>query len=264
MKYFKYWVKETCNISLAGQPQSINLLMGSNISKQAASDEAQSCAQLIEQRIARGERKTEYESAIKEYVKEIINDSNIITVCRYGAQVLNTTQYTILDLDDYPVDFMDFFKPLGKLSKKARIVYKFEQRLKKFPELGKRFRIYETAKGVRVIAKTYIAPRSQDFLKLMRKLGVDCIYIDLCRKQNCYRARLTPKPYRMKINTIKVKSPLDCETESYANWAESYQVASQGFSVVKIIKTLGDSFANDPIIKLHDERCNLGATHRLA
>ena len=39
----------------------------------------------------------------------------------------------------------------------------------------------------------------------MRKMGVDWLYVRLSKKQNCYRARLTPKPYRMKHQTIKIK-----------------------------------------------------------
>ena len=187
----------------------------------------------------------------------------MVSVCRYGAKVLNTTQYTILDLDDYPVDFWDIFRSLKKWPKKERILHKFLQRLQKYPVLGADFRIYETTKGLRVIGKKYLNPADAETASLMQKLAVDWIYIVMSQKQHCYRARITPKPYRMKIKTIKIKSPLDCETPEYLDWNAHYVKAAKQYSVVKLIKTLGQDFANEPAIKLHDSVCNMGGNHTL-
>ena len=125
MKYYKYWTKEDFEIEIDGNLQTINLLSGSNQSIEAASRKASEKANNIEKRIAERKPKDSYQVAIKEYVNEVIDDSNIITVCRYGAKILNTTSHTILDLDDYPVHLFDCFKPVRKLKKKDRIVYKF-------------------------------------------------------------------------------------------------------------------------------------------
>ena len=205
----------------------------------------------------------EYEAPIKEYVAEVIDSSNVITICRYGAKILNTSQYTVLDLDDYPIDFMDIFKSVRKLPKKERIVHKFLQRIKKYPEIGSDFRIYETAKGIRVIGKTYIDPSVRSFHSFMRKFAVDWIYIAMCKKQNCYRARLTPKPYRMRFKTIKVRSPLDCEQQPYLDWEKDYHKESGRFSVVKFVESVGTDFSYDPVIKLHDEMCGAVRGRRL-
>ncbi|PCJ16779.1 MAG: hypothetical protein COB04_10065 [Gammaproteobacteria bacterium] len=247
-----------------GQVEEIRLLTGSNESKDSAVRDAAVHAKKIEQRISEGESKEDYEVAIKEHVAEIIDESNIITICRYGAKVLNTTQYTILDLDDYPVSFFDWFKSLGKLTKKERIVYKFERNIKRYPMLGNDFRIYETTKGVRVIGKKYIQPSGKKYSSIMRKLNVDRIYIQLSKKQNCYRARITPKPYRMKINTIKVKSPLDCEREPYLSWAKDYDARAERFTVVKLLKSIGQDFSHEPVIKIHDQIANASKSGRLA
>ncbi|KZN43274.1 hypothetical protein N474_22910 [Pseudoalteromonas luteoviolacea CPMOR-2] len=264
MKYYKYWKKENFTIKIDNQDEVITVLAGSNISVEDAYNEAREHSQDIEQRIAAGEGKESYQSAIREHVSDILDDENILTVCRYGAKVLNTTQYTILDLDDYPASFFDRFKAISKLPRKARIIAKFEQNIKKYPQLGSDFRIYETAKGIRVIGKNYIAPSTKGYVKLMRTLGVDQIYIGLSKKQNCYRARLTPKPYRMKHKAIKIRSPLDCETIQYKDWKSSYETAAERYSVVKLVKTLGTDFEKDSVIKLHDSVCNLQANKRLA
>ncbi|OAD24078.1 transmembrane prediction [Candidatus Thiomargarita nelsonii] len=264
MKYFKFWVKESFQISIAGKTQEIKLLSGSNESKNAAIEEARNRAKMIEQRIADRSRKEEYEVAIKEHVSDIIDESNIISICRYGAKILNTNQYTILDLDDYPVDIFDVFKSLGKMSKKERIVFKFQERIKRYPLLGSDFRIYETTKGVRVIGKKYINPSEKNYTSLMRKLFVDWIYIQMSKKQNCYRARITPKPYRMRIRTIRIKSPLDCETNAYLDWSKEYEQKSEKYSVVKLIKAIGQDFSHEPVIKIHDRICNLHKNNKLA
>ncbi len=264
MKYYKFWIKEDFKITIDGSEETINILSGSNQSEKEALLKASEKARNIEKRISERKPKNTYEVAIKEYVDEIIDDSNIITICRYGAKILNTTHYTILDLDDYPIDFLDFFKGLGKLKKKDRIVHKFEERIRKFPELGTDFRIYETTKGIRVIAKKYIDPSSNGYTNLMRKLHVDWLYIQLSKKQACYRARLTPKPYRMKFKTIKVKSPLDCKKESYINWEQAYVEKSKEYSVVRLVKTVGNDFSRESVIKKHDLMCNLHPTRKLA
>lgn len=264
MKYFKYWAKDRFTIKVADQKEEISVLAGSNTSVEDAHREAENRAKEIELRIAAGESKESYQAAIKEHVCEILDDKNIVTVCRYGAKVLNTSMYTILDLDDYPVSFFDYFRSIRKLPKKERIVAKFEQNIEKNPDLGTDFRIYETQKGIRVIGKTYIDPSSQGYSKLMRGLGVDWLYIALSKKQRCYRARLTPKPYRMKHQTIKIKSPLDCAKPDYEKWEKSYARESKSFSVVKLVKAIGSDFSLEQAIQKHDNACNLHGNRKLA
>ena len=264
MKYFKYWVKEDFKIKIDGNIETINILSGSNESKRSASEDAKILANKIEQRISKRKSADEYEVPIKEHVNQIIDDSNVVTICRYGALILNTQQYTFLDLDDYPFDFKDIFRSYKNMSKKERIVHKFLERIDRYPVLGSDFRIYETTKGIRVIGKKYIDPTEKKYFSLMRKLSVDWIYIQLSKKQRCYRARLTPKPYRMKMKTIRVKDPLFCETQEYLDWAREYREHSKKYSVVKLLKTVGKDFGLEPVIKLHDEVCNSYSKSTLA
>ncbi|GAA6130156.1 hypothetical protein NBRC116187_05160 [Halopseudomonas sabulinigri] len=264
MKYYKFWVKESVKINVGQSAEFVSILSGSNTSIEDARLELAKQSRFVEQKINGESPADDYEVPIKEHVEQVIDEANIITVCRYGAKILNTCQYTVLDLDDYPIDFFDMFRAVRKLPKKERIVAKFLQRLTKHPELGTDFRIYETTKGVRVIGKKYIEPAGKGYATLMRSLRVDWLYIILSQKQQCYRARVTPKPYRMKIKTIKVTSPLDCETQTYQDWAKDYAVAAQRFSVVKLIQTVGADFSREPVIRLHDTLCNEGRSRTLA
>ncbi|HBD13154.1 MAG TPA: hypothetical protein DCZ13_13460 [Porticoccaceae bacterium] len=264
MKYFRYWIEAKHRIRIFDRSEEINLLVGSNVSKEDAQQEALLRAKKIEDRIASGAPKDEYEAGIKEHVAEVIDDSNVVTVCRYGAKILNTSQYSVLDLDDYPESIWDMFKSVRKLGKKEKIVYKFEESIRRFPQLGTDFRIYETAKGIRIIGSKYIDPADPGNRRLLRKLNIDWLYLVLSSKQQCYRARLTPKPYRMRIKTIRVRTPLACETEAYQSWAQMYGEASRAYSVVRLIKTLGQDFSNDRVIKFHDAQCNAHKDLKLA
>ncbi len=255
MKYFRYWIEDKFSIKVGSSRQEITILSGSNESEADAAKRAKEQASIIEERIQSGSKKEEYESSINEYVEKEIDDSNIVTICRYGAKILNTDEYTILDLDDYPVDILDFFRSVRKLPKKERIVAKFLDRVTKNQEIGTDFRIYETSKGIRVIGKKYIDPEGKGYTKLMRSLNVDWLYVFLSKRQMCYRARLTPKPYRLKIKTIKVSSPLVCSSDDYIQWEKMYTEASNKSAVAKYLQSVGKDFGSDRIIKFHDEIC---------
>ncbi len=264
MKHFKYWSNEDYLIQIDGQQRKIRLLTGSNISTENAREESIRKAQQIEKRIAQRDSFDEYEVGIKEYVSEFLDESNVVTVCRYGARILNTNEYTILDLDDYPRRFFDRFKPLDGMTKKEKIIHRFEESVSRFSKLGADFRIYETANGIRVIGKNYLDPEKTSSIKLMKKINVDWLYMTLSRKQRCYRARLTPKPYRMGIKTIRVRSPLVCETDEYNEWSKMYETASRDYCVVRLVKSIGRDFSRDPVIRFHDEQCNAHKSAKLA
>ncbi len=256
MKYFKYWAEEKHKISIFGKAEEITLLVGSNESEESAKHEASLRAKRIEKRIAESGPREEYEVGIREHISDVIDESNVISICRYGAKVLNTERYTVLDLDDYAKSLWDIFKPMKRMDKKEKIVFKFQEFVSKHPEFGSDFRIYETTKGIRVIGKKYLDPADKKNIRLMGKLNVDWLYVVLSQKQQCYRARITPKPYRLRIKTIKVKSPLFCQSDTYKNWANMYDEASRNYTVARYIKSIGRDFSSDKVIKYHDERCN--------
>jgi len=65
-----------------------------------------------------------------------------------------------------------------------------------------------SAQGARVIVLgRNFDPRDRETKKMMDGFNCDPLYTRLCLKQGCYRARLTPKPYRMKMQAYKVRFP---------------------------------------------------------
>jgi hypothetical protein len=269
MKCFRFWVRETKSIYIGESRRAIALLAGSNVSKDDASLNAEKIAASIEERIRNPkprQAREEYEACIKEHIAHEVDAKNIITINRYGAQVLNTTQYTILDIDTFACTAPWLVRLIFRLKDRTKdsIVRTFKQRIARHPTLDMPFRIYETCAGIRIIGKRYLDPQGKGFLALMRALDVDPLYSLLCRKQDCYRARLTPKPYRMKMETIRIKTPLDCEAEAYGIWQTKYAEAAQRYSVVALLEVIGKDFRDDPVIMLHDQTANMRSDSPLA
>ncbi|WP_163340218.1 hypothetical protein [Desulfopila sp. IMCC35008] len=61
-------------------------------------------------------------------------------------------------------------------------------------------RLYRTPAGFRVLVmhRTF-DPDSEDTQRFFKAIKSDPTYIQMCRKQNCFRARVSPKPWRIGI-----------------------------------------------------------------
>src|SRR5258706_583476 len=80
------------------------------------------------------------------------------------------------------------------------------------------------------------------------------IFAKLCVKQQCYRARLTPKPGRIKQRKIAYRWPMDPdEFEKAKEWVREYEAASLGFATCRHVKTFGKEHPTFGIVALHDE-----------
>ena len=127
----------------------------------------------------------------------------------------------------------------------------------KYPELS--FRVYETAAGYRVVVTSQtVEPDSKESTEWLDALGSDKLYCKLCEKQECYRARLTPKPWRLPECKSKVFYPNGQYAERYGleNWLEKYEEQSKNFSVCKLKESYGGGVVVDEVaemLKIHDK-----------
>src|SRR5262249_4384448 len=64
-----------------------------------------------------------------------------------------------------------------------------------------RFRLYETPAGVRALAmhRTFRSDEPE-VLECFAALGADPIYARMCLNQRCFRARVSPKPWRVGVS----------------------------------------------------------------
>ena len=266
MKIYKYWIIEKQKILIDGAEQEVKCYGGSNVSIEDARRAAQEKAQKIQRKIA-GERHLfeNYEVEIREELLRIIDDRSAITRNRYGAQVLNTENMMIMDIDKpKPAGLGGLFKKKDTRSPKEQI-FEMVRNLAttKYRDYG--FRLYETYQGARVIVLGRdFDPRLDETKRMMQEFNCDPLYTILCIKQGCYRARLTPKPYRMKLRGYKVKYPREGDENEYQNWLSEYESLSRDFSVCKLIEQVGISQYINDVVRLHDDLTGVGYPQRLA
>jgi hypothetical protein len=121
------------------------------------------------------------------------DEAGLVTVNSYDANVLNASNMMIVDVDlvgesSLPTD--PVITPYQSVALAALKAYQHEK-----PYLG--FRVYKTAGGLRYICTTEtFDPSAACSDRIMRQLFTDPKYRNLCKFQETYRARLTPKPWR--------------------------------------------------------------------
>ncbi len=268
MKIYKYWIVEKQRILIDGQAQEVSCYGGSNVSMEDARGKAKEKAEKIQRKIA-GEKHLfeDYESEIREELLQTIDDQSVITRNRYGARVLNVENLMILDIDKP--------KPaaggLGGLFKKKDTRPPKEQIFDMVKTLATTkygqyaFRIYETYQGARVIVLgREFDPHADATKKMMDEFNCDPLYTLLCIKQGCYRARLTPKPSRMKFRGFKVKYPREGDDSEFQRWVSEYENISRSFSVCKLVEQVGASQSMNEVVRLHDDLTGVGYPQRLA
>lgn len=134
-------------------------------------------------------------------------------------------------------------------------------------------RLYRTAAGLRVaIVGRPVLPRSDESRRILQQLGSDPNYQRLCESQECYRARLTPKPWRMGDDATyapEVRYPFasDADEQLLRRWQRKYEQAAVQFATCQLVNAYGDQEAHpelSPLLKLHDSLTGVGNALPLA
>jgi hypothetical protein len=105
--------------------------------------------------------------------------------------------------------------------------------------------------------------------KAFDALDSDPLYRQLCKSQKCYRARLTPKPWRCGIPQRPERWPWpDAKIESrFQQWQSRYAKASDAYATCALITVIGNREVHpdiQPIVNLHDEATRAGSKLPLA
>jgi hypothetical protein len=123
-------------------------------------------------------------------------------------------------------------------------------------------RIYRTPAGLRVLALHRIfAPDESAVTEFFEALGTDPVYRRMCRNQHCFRALLSPKPWRIGIaDHMKPRPglwPVNPERIPGRNlWIQKYEKAAEHYAACTFIEALGaTTMAPEAraVQKLHDE-----------
>lgn len=120
-------------------------------------------------------------------------------------------------------------------------------------------RVYRTHRGWRLIlAGRDISPVGSRMRALFRQLHADPVYESLCIRQHCWRARLSPKPFRVGMahyphpqNSEKAHSP------EVLDWLRRYEAACEGKAVCRLLDVVGRDISS-PLVEMHDQRTRAG------
>lgn len=202
---------------------------------------------------------------IVEHLLSLKCESGIITRNRYGALVLNTPRVLFVDVDlpyIHPQGFVARLKwVLSREYREARLRKKRLQVVdcilawsSSNPQYT--FRLYQTFAGFRLLfLNRCFDPNSSEVENIFKELRCDRLYSLLTRRQECFRARLTPKPWRIGIAEKYIGfSSLDPGLDDLrSDWIRKYEEAARAYDVCALVETLGSGeIGNDEIALIVD------------
>ena len=230
-----------------------------------------------------------YPFAMREEVLERITvdgcEAAAVTRNRYFAEVLNTRDLMFVDIDlpqPSPRRPTLWERIAGR---SATAVVEAEaaadatreaaiERIHAFTRADDRrgFRVYRTFAGLRLIATDGpYAPRSEETQKILDALGSDWLYQRLVTAQDCFRARLTPKHWRM-ANADRKRLPhyplmrfrttpdmvetwsddLDARLKSFDAWLAAYNRVHTSYATCHYLEAFGRDAIDDDLRALVD------------
>ena len=182
----------------------------------------------------------------------------IVTRNAYGSLVINAPDVMFVDID---VPQPTVKSVLGGLfSRKSSAADEGWQKIagKLTSATSSSFRIYATAGGFRLIAtERTFAPGSSEAEKIMEAVGADQAYVQLCRAQKSFRARLTPKPWRAGYGAPPNQFPRGPKEQ--AAFEQCLAKYKQKCAEMAVCKYLGDAGGGRvagsvaPVLRYHDE-----------
>ena len=268
MKIPRYWASQSATAkNPQGETYTLKHWGYSDTSLADAQNHAAEKLRRVVEKLTRsglGQHQYAYASGVRrEELIETIVDADqqllgAITRNRYGALVLNTARLLIADVDQQEPGLLARFKALfGRQSQqpsptRARI----DQFQQAHPEYT--LRIYQTHSGYRVmIVNQEFEPQAETTRRVFDALNCDPLYVTLCRAQDSFRARLTPKPWR--CDSLPPPNLFPRETaaaqQHFERWLADYQRHSGAYAVCELAghqaKPLSPAVAR--LVHIHDQ-----------
>lgn len=282
MEIPKFWSKGSATGKARdGRDVSFSCWRPSDISEADAHESALSAAKRILDALLAGRKLDRYAYGcvpLREEVVNAIEDEQgnavaVVTRNLCGSLVLNTERVMFVDIDFPPVS-------LGEAAK--HFLARLLGRAKKTPEAEREdqarasveqfvagnppwsLRLYRTFAGFRaLVTHDVFDPKSDAVLDVLRQMGSDPLYVRLCKAQECFRTRLTPKPWRCGHHANTQKYPIEdvAAAERYETWKSEYDARQRRYATCRFLGQLGGGTVHpevERIIELHDfaTRCN--------
>lgn len=288
MKIPPYWSKARHpGDSTRGHADSVVACGWSFTSLDDAKRQAALRAQKVFELVTKGQKPNTYEYSdrpVKEEIIQNVSDKEsqiaLITRNRYGALVLNSAKVLFADIDfpsANPKGFLEglafLFMPKKRAEKRQAVILETEQKIAQWAQSNpaRSFRMYRTLQGFRLLFTDRLYdPTSEETRSILDGLNTDPMYTRLTQKQECFRARLTAKPWRCGCPRPPPNSypwdNVDAE-RAFRQWEKQYAGAAAKFRACAFIQSFG-TMANLAAVKAiattHDQLSGIDSALPLA
>jgi len=279
MKIPKYWAKSTARVRGDRGEFDLTFWRWSDVSQAEAAQAADARARDVAARFTSFDKLERYGYADRPLREEIIEsivgsdgrEAAVLTRNSYGALILNAARVMFIDID---FDAQAKSSPLRRLMGKsapsplAQQLARLEDWARQRPQFS--LRVYRTFGGLRgLITNELFDPTDAGSIQILQSLNSDPLYVRLCRAQECFRARLTPKPWRCGVGNPPSRYPWSSSGAelAYRQWERVYEYAANRYTTCELIKEFGStSMPSDVarIVALHDRYACRGADLELA
>jgi hypothetical protein len=190
-----------------------------------------------------------------------------VTRNSYGCLVLNTADLMFVDVDapearesTYLAGLFGFVRPDRRRRPEEfvdRVMAAIQRWLAASADWG--WRVYRTRAGLRLMATHQpVGPEDAGCAAAFDAFQADPLYRKLCTTQKCFRARLTPKPWRCGMDKPRGRWPwANPRTEAeFREWETRYVAVAKEYATCSLAGQFGNA-AVDPalrdLVDFHDE-----------
>lgn len=275
MKIPRYWKKGEVTVKdEEGKEVKFACYGWSENNLAEAEERGKERAQKVAERYLQGDDRDFYQYSDRQLREEILDEIKstdgrvlaLITRNAYGCHVLNCAGAMFVDIDIPPqstglvalIKSIFGVKNLTRSDKEKQSIEILRNLAKIDASFGAR--VYRTSAGLRyLLTHAVVNPSDQSTISAMESLGSDELYIKLCKAQDCFRARLTPKPWRCGLKQPVVRYPWtdDGLKDAFLKWEGQYNESAEKYATCQLVEVVGNENMHPeiaPIVELHD-RC---------
>lgn len=188
----------------------------------------------------------------------------LLTRNTYGSVVLNAAHAMFIDVDAPAASnsgggLAKLFGFAGGKAKQSDAALEQVREAISAARIGS-VRLYRTAGGFRLLATDRLfTPAATEAESAMRAVGADPSFVQLCKVQDSFRARLTPKPWRVGQIAAPDTFPREeqWQQQAFDEWLQKYERAAASKATCRFIEAIGGDRVHldvAPILSLHDEQ----------
>jgi hypothetical protein len=270
MKLARYWTRAAGEATGHSGNIRVTSRGWSNESIEAARAVARDNAQRVAENIASNHAPSQQygygdrplpEPVLHEFQGDRDGPVAVVTRNAYGSVVLNTRDLMFVDIDKQDKEFSAIVSGVrslfGKPASTQTVLADIQGVAERNNLTG---RVYKTAAGYRVlITNSAFQAGNHRTEDLLRQFGADPLYIRLCRMQESFRARLTPKPWRCGLHGPPGTFPFETPEEKsrFQDWETNYTSAIERYATCRYTASFGSgsmAWGFEELVQYHDQQ----------